>query len=623
MVDNTTDGSGDNRRQISRRELLIATGVAGLSAGCASGGGDGSDGGGDATTTTADSDGGNGDGGSDGDSDGADGKPVDPTWTWYTQTKPDRTQFNPYNPKNSSGDPYDRLAYFNANESKWVPNIVTDWTKDGDTVTLKLDDRFKWHNGEPVVAEDLEIWFGLEKFFGNTVHDFVEDWTAVDDQTVELTLNDSNINEGVFYNTLLGEELTTYREKFRDYLKQLEEAEGDESAVEEAQSELMDLPIEDPVGNSPYKLQDVRSDRLKFSIFEDYPFSDKINYPTKEVMFAQSDQQRWLELTEGELDGHGGFGVQEKQVKNRPERVDVFNPQENATVGHFFNHNDEWFGKREVRLAIAHAVDLEAMSKNSNSGVLSQYTGMPIRGAAETWLGDLLEDFTYYGKPNKKRAEELLGEAGLSMENGQWVKPDGNPLTVPIKVISGWNVAVLMGQTMVSTLQDIGIKAELVTQEGTGLFGESWAPGNFKVIHIHSGFGGFHPYFYYKKPFTSDSEWSQWSPPEEVEIPMPIGDPDGSLETMQVGDKVRELRATTDENQEEELVKQLAWAFNQSLPYLISAPYEYPQFLTNDDWDYPAAGSHPKHLQEVDQMYRRAGIHEFIQKRGIVQAKTE
>jgi peptide/nickel transport system substrate-binding protein len=608
---------------VSRRKFLAEAGIAGTVglAGCASDDGgdgndsDGSDGGG--------SDGGDGNGSDGGDGDG--GEPVDKTWTWYTQTNPKNVQFNPYNAKSTSTTPYDPLAYFNTNESKWVPNILSDWSKDGDTVTVTVDDRFKWHNGEQVTGKDLTTYIGIEKFFGNSIHNFLSDWSA-DGQTVKLTLTDSSINEAVFYDALLNEELPTYREKFQPFLKELKEAEGDEDALSEAKDNLLNKAMNDPVGNSPYNLQEVRDDRLRYEIFDDYPFADEITYPIREVMFAQSDQQRWLELTEGELDGHGGFGVQKKQVENRPERVDVFNPQENACVGHFFQHDDQWLGKREVRLAIAHVIDMEAASENSNSGILSQYSGMPIRGTAEAWLGDSLDDLTYYGKSteeDKTRAAELMRQADLEKQDGTWVKPNGDPLQVPLKVISGWNVAVLVGQTIIQSLQSFGIQSELVTEEGTAFFGNSWTPGEFKMIHVHSGFGGYHPYFYYRKPFKSDGNWSMWNPPEEVEVPSTFGDPESSLETVQVGEKVEQLRAATDKEQEKQLVKDLAWAFNQSLPYLISMPYSYPQFLTNDDWEYPAAGSHPKHLQDVDQMYRRAGIHEWLQKRGIVKAKTK
>lgn len=621
-TDETT--SIDNKKPVSRRHFLTTAGIAGAAslAGCASdGSGDGSDGG-------------NGSDGGDGSDDGNDSddggkqsreKPVDETWTWYTQSKPDRTQFNPYNTKNSSSAPYDQLAYFNTNKSEWLPNILSDWSKDGETVTVTIDDRFRWHNGEQVTGEDLTTYIGLEQYFGNSVHEFLEDWTA-DGQTVEFTLTGENINESVFYDALLNENLPTYRETFRPFLEKLKKAEGDEDALSSAKEELLNKTISEPIGNSPYKLEEVKSDLLRYEIFEDYPFADEINYPYREVMFAQSDQQRWLELTEGELDGHGGFGVQKKQVQNRPERVDVFNPQENACVGHFFQLEDEWLGKREIRLALAHIIDMEAASKNSNSGILSQYSGIPIRGIAESWLGDSLEELTYYGsstEEDKARAAELLRQAGLEKQNDTWTKPSGDPFKVPLNVISGWNVAVLVGQTIVQSFQSFGIQSELITEEGTAFFSNSWTPGEFKMIHVHTGFGGYHPYFYYLKPFTSDSNWSMWSPPEEVQVPSTFGDPESSLETMKVGKKVEELRAATDTEKEEQLVKDLAWAFNQSLPYLISMPYSYPQFLTNDDWTYPADDGYPKHLQEVDEMYRRAGIHEFIQKRGIVKAKTE
>ncbi len=62
---------------------------------------------------------------------------------------------------------------------------------DGRTYTIKLRDGLKFHNGEPVRAQDciqsLKRWAGRETF-GQTVGQFVEDWGVADDKTLRIKM---------------------------------------------------------------------------------------------------------------------------------------------------------------------------------------------------------------------------------------------------------------------------------------------------------------------------------------------------------------------------------------------------------------------------------------------------
>jgi peptide/nickel transport system substrate-binding protein len=62
---------------------------------------------------------------------------------------------------------------------------------DGRTYVIKLRDGLKFHNGEPVRAQDcvqsLKRWAGRETF-GQTVAKFVDTWGVQDDRTIRITL---------------------------------------------------------------------------------------------------------------------------------------------------------------------------------------------------------------------------------------------------------------------------------------------------------------------------------------------------------------------------------------------------------------------------------------------------
>ena len=63
---------------------------------------------------------------------------------------------------------------------------------DGRTYTIKLREGLKFHNGEPVRAQDcvqsLKRWAGRETF-GQTVAQFVDTWGVVDDRTMKISMS--------------------------------------------------------------------------------------------------------------------------------------------------------------------------------------------------------------------------------------------------------------------------------------------------------------------------------------------------------------------------------------------------------------------------------------------------
>ena len=87
---------------------------------------------------------------------------------------------------------YDTLFGFNT-KREISPQMAEGYniSDDGRTYTIKLRDGLKFHNGEPVRAQDaiqsLKRWAGRETF-GQTVAQFVDNWGVQDDKTLKITL---------------------------------------------------------------------------------------------------------------------------------------------------------------------------------------------------------------------------------------------------------------------------------------------------------------------------------------------------------------------------------------------------------------------------------------------------
>ena len=87
---------------------------------------------------------------------------------------------------------YDTLFGLNT-KGEIKPQMADGYTlsDDGRTYVIKLRDGLKFHNGEPVRAQDciqsLKRWAGRETF-GQTVGQFVDTWGVQDDKTLKITM---------------------------------------------------------------------------------------------------------------------------------------------------------------------------------------------------------------------------------------------------------------------------------------------------------------------------------------------------------------------------------------------------------------------------------------------------
>src|SRR4051794_18159327 len=87
---------------------------------------------------------------------------------------------------------YDTLLGFNS-KGEITPQMAAGYSieDDGRTYVIGLRDGLKFHNGEPVRAQDciqsLKRWAGRETF-GQTVAQFVDTWGVKDDRTLRITL---------------------------------------------------------------------------------------------------------------------------------------------------------------------------------------------------------------------------------------------------------------------------------------------------------------------------------------------------------------------------------------------------------------------------------------------------
>ena len=563
-----------NRRQFM--SMIGAAGAAGL-AGC-SGGGDGSDG----------SDGGDGGDGSDGDS-GPDR--LDRTFrAGNAQESPTEAPLNGYQPTTWSHwwaglqHLFRRPFYYSVDGNEWVPGLAEDWSIDDGVVTVDLADGYTWTNGREVDAQDFADKYTIEIEAGFQTGDIATSAEAVDDSTVEITLNEesADVNPAIIAHTLFSSNVNidTPREVYGDIIDGFREAE----TQEETDAVLTDLTegswdLQDEwIYNGPWDLESADETRVLLTPRDEDPASDGINFSTWEIPVT-SDQE--AEFLSGSVDA-----AYDQDPSGAAEEYDQlgFVPVFNG-IGVAFNHGDDWFGDRDVRKAISYMIDNERYKQAVRGGKeipMDIHTGMAREYAADR-MGDVADSLTDYSAQNADLAAEHLQAAGFTQEDGTWYDADGNEF-VPEYVAEEGDAQT--AQFVANAIQNFGVNAE-ARVESSSTYDSLIKDGDWQMTRDFWYFSWFVPIPYdnfrnalqgrAKEIRNIESEW---------EIPMPPGDPDGDLQTINVDDKLSQLR-TAEGEEASRLVRELGWAWNQYLPMYQVYTYGDTFHFNTDGWNYP------------------------------------
>ncbi|MCU4740794.1 ABC transporter substrate-binding protein [Halobacteria archaeon AArc-m2/3/4] len=557
------------------------TGAAAL-AGCTGGDdeGNGDDGNGD--------DDGNGNGAIEADGD------VDVWFETGNWDDPTNVQFNPFNPAALGGQLdealWEEYAKYNLEHGEWIPYAVTEWDIGEETVTFEIRDDLVWSDGEDVTAEDIVVGMRLDEYQDGEIWDFAESVEAVDDTTVEITLEDT-ANQEVVEWVLLTRNVNTPEHVFGEYLDRIDDGEDPEDVM----GDLATWDDREPVTCGPFYFSDEEStnQHMTAPAMDDHPDADEINFNGYHMYERGSNEAYHSSLIDGEFDGLLSLFVSSELLQTFPDTVDEIQIPGTFGAGIIFNHDHDIFSEREVRQAMAFATDWELAAQNADPES-KQVPAVPCgitTAAIEDYLGDDIDDYESYDQ-DQDRAAELLEDAGFEQDdNGDWVDSSGDTISATIVYPSGWSDFVAAAETVASQLNEFGFDLELEGQE-RGTLEENLGNSDFELANFEWNEGAIqfnHPYYSLRHNFRNrqlDPDTSFFNYPESDTIEVPARDGDGTIE-VDVVQRLNDLASESDEDEANEIIKELAWVVNQDMPMLpIQSKFEQ-SFLSNDGWEYP------------------------------------
>jgi peptide/nickel transport system substrate-binding protein len=320
-----------------------------------------------------------------------------------------------------------------------VPNLITKWelAKDGLSLAVDLRGDVKFHNGDPMTADDFRYTF-FERIQGPDKIDTKNSWRKISDievvsPTKAVMKFSSPAPTAPQWLAFLGSYVVP-----KKYMQQV----GTEAFQQK------------PVGSGPYKLVDYQLNaRIVLERNDDY-WGGKP--PVKRVTFEviKDPSARVAAIQSGQVDLTTNVPVREvSRLQHEPNLAGEINPITRVIL--LQCRDDQGFADDNVRLAAHHAINKEALSKAFYAGAAVPLS-VPVTPETPGFPADY--KFTY----DPALAKSLLAKSGFG--------PD-KPATIGFATTNGqfpsdFDIARAIQQMW----KEVGINADLQTIEYSKYF---------------------------------------------------------------------------------------------------------------------------------------------------------
>ncbi len=264
---------------------------------------------------------------------------------------------------------------------------LTSWkiSDDGKEVEFTIRKGVKFHSGDPLTVEDFE--FSYQRAEDNVQYSArfrsTERFEAIDDSRFKIIFREPDVT----FFQMLGFPIVC-----RSYYDRVG----------------LDKYAREPVGTGPYKFVSYKPGQyIEFAAFEDY-WGEKPSVKAVRFVFVSNDTTRVAMLRAGEADimMEVPFPLVKGVENTQGLKIVRDNSDHPSPSIHFqlFNPKTPWYDRR-VRLAIAHAIDAEAIIKQLLMGLPNRW---PRLASWQLGYDPELKNYPY----DPDRAKQLLKEAG-------------------------------------------------------------------------------------------------------------------------------------------------------------------------------------------------------------------
>lgn len=443
-------------------------------------------------------------------------------------------------------------------------------------ITITLPAGATWSDGTPLTTKDVigtwDILWMRKSGTWNSLHDVV----AKDDQTVQFQITAPG--PAVLDAIIRTNTPVPYSQygKWMDAAAEFRAsgADRDSDAVMAANEELNAFIPESGVTYGPYNIDtaSVTEAQMSFAKVPTGFNADKIDFDTVTVYYGDTAQDMPLYLS-GDMDysSNAYSPANLEAIRANNPNIEVLGGPATNGPGIYFNNDVYPLGKKEVRQAIAYAID-----RVENCTVAFGESCRPIKymvgftdAAVPTWLSsdEIANLNTYDYDPAK--AEELLSGLGFTKgSDGIWVDDQGNKMEYELSVPADFTEYLASSENVAQQLAGIGIKINLKPYPSAER-NDRHKIGNYQMsMDIGMRFTYFHPfvsYDYNVRPgigFKNDPEGAEGS--RGMNFPYTQMTADGK--EINIKEWVDKMAEGFDLDTQKPYVADMASMFNENLP---------------------------------------------------------
>ncbi|TYR29705.1 ABC transporter substrate-binding protein [Mesorhizobium microcysteis] len=360
---------------------------------------------------------------------------------------------------------------------------------DYSSATYRIDERARWHDGEPITAEDVVWSFDMLKQHSqmhNRYYANVTEAVAISEREVEFKFDQTGNRE---LPHIMGD------------LPVLPKHWWEGTNAQGQKRDFTQPTLEPPLGSGAYRIDSFRpGSDITWTRVEDYWAAElpvnvgRYNFDRRRYTYIQDDNAAWQAFTKG--------GLHDIRAENRAsrwaneynfpafERGDVLKRTYETTSGEpmqgfTLNTRRPQFQDRRVREALTLAYDFESLNRVQFHGLYARtnsfFQGGELASSGlpqgleleilETVRDEVppevfTEEFTLpvYDSPQAqrlhlRRASELLAEAGWRQQGGRLFNEKGEPFR--IEFLSNNPDSERTSGPYINTLRRLGIDASL------------------------------------------------------------------------------------------------------------------------------------------------------------------
>lgn len=428
-----------------------------------------------------------------------------------------------------------------------TPWLATDWgfNENNTVLTFNIREGVKWSDGTPFTASDVVFTMNLLK--ENTALsgsggirgalEYVASFEAPDPTTFVVNFN----------------------EVFTPGLSHI----GGQSIVPEHMWKDLDDPVtfanENPVGTGPFtEVGTFRPQYYELLRNPNYWQRDKPYIAGVACPSYRSNQDAILRMINDEFDWMSVFvpDVENTFVAENPEYFRYWYPLISSSVGLYFNHTMPVFDNVDVRKAMSMVIDREQICEIAQFGDANPSDATGMSNVYEQWKSqEVIEAGQELVSLNIEQANQMLDQAGYSMDGDIRRSPDGEPMEFELVVPSGWSDWVQTVQLLSQNLAEVGINISV-----DGVDPTTWSDRTFTGdFELSLGFSTVSPtpYDHFREMMSSETV-------------APVGEPSPvnwhRFGSDQVTEWLGALVGTSDESEQTQLVHQMQQEFLEQWP---------------------------------------------------------